>query len=391
MKDKLIQKMQPLRDYPCILVVFGILFFLTLLGLILPDREFSEFENTRLKQRPEFNLTRLLQNQWTAEYNDYVKDQMPFRDGFIGMQNRVEAVLFRKTELSDILIGKSGDLYTKQFILTDSETAQLPRNVKAVEEFAARHPGQVSLILAPSASLIYPEDLPYAAPMLDENALLDEIFSQVGPNANIIDARTTLKEHKDDYIFYGTDHHWTTQGAYYVYRQFCESLGLVPFDTASHEAATVSRFYGTHYSASRYYGAMPDTITYYPLPNQQTLYNINGENDFTVRSVGDMYDYAAFETRDKYAAFLHGNSGYSTIEGDGEGSILIIKDSYANCFVPFLTANYKKIGVVDLRNFSYGIDSLMQNQGYDQVLILYNFSSFKSDARLPYLNYQPIA
>ena len=89
---------------------------------------------------------------------------------------------------------------------------------------------------------------------------------------------------------------------------------------------------------------------------------------------------------DKYAMFLHGNNGLSRIEGDGTGRILVIKDSYANCFIPFLTANYAKIGVVDLRNYNLSIDDLMESEGYDQVLILYNFQSFKSDARLPNLN-----
>lgn len=388
MKDKLIEKMQPLRDYPCIIIFFSIIFSIMFLGLLLPDREISEMENTKLKQRPAFNVSSLLQNKWTAEYNDYVKDQMPLRDGFIGMQNRTEAIIFRKAELSNILIGKSGHLYTKQFVLTDSEAKQLPRNISAVEDFAARHPGQVSFLLAPSASLIYDKDLPFAAPMLDENSLLDDLFGKLNGTANVVDIRDTLRAVKDDYIFYGTDHHWTTAGAYEAYKQFCDSMGLTPFDANAHESVDVKKFYGTHYSASRYYGAMPDTITYYPLPNQQTIYDIRGENDFTVKEVADLYDYSAFDGRDKYAAFLHGNGGYSTIEGDGEGSILVIKDSYANCFVPFLTANYKKIGVVDLRNFNYGIDSLMEHEGYDHVLILYNFSSFKGDTRLPYLNYQ---
>lgn len=388
MKDKLIEKMQPLRDFPCIIIFFCIIFGMMLLGLLIPDREISEMENTRLKQRPAFSLSSLLQNQWTADYGDYVKDQMPLRDGFIGMQNRVESIIFRKAELSNILVGKSGHLYTKQFVLSDNESRQLARNVSAVEEFAARHEGQVSLLVAPSASLIYSEDMPFAAPMLDESSLLDTIFQSFSAHGNAVDVRDILMDSKDDYIFYETDHHWTTLGAYKAYQQFCDSMGLTPFDIENRESVEVKRFYGTHYSASRYYAAMPDTITYYPLPNQLTVYDIKGENDFVPKSVTDLYDYATFDTRDKYGAFLYGNNGYSTIEGSGEGSILIIKDSYANCFVPFLTANYEKIGVVDLRNFSYGIDSLLEHEGYDQVLILYNFSSFKSDARLPYLNYQ---
>ena len=388
MKEKLLNKLSPLRGYPCIIAFFLIIFGMMLLSMLMPDREISTLENTKLKQRPAFSVKSLLENQWTAEYGDYLKDQFPLRDGFIGMQNRTESLIFHKTELSNILVGKSGRLYTKQFALTDSEKTQLPKNNAAISEFAARHPGKVSVLIAPSASLIYPEDLPFAAPMLDEGSLLDEFFATVGENANVVDIRDTMTENKNDYIYYNTDHPWTTHGAYLAYEQFCAQKSLTPFDTSAYTPVEVKKFYGTHYSASRYYAAMPDTITYYELPNQETIYDILGENEFAVKETGDLYDYAAFDTRDKYAAFLHGNNGYSTVEGSGKGSILVIKDSYANCFVPFLTANYAKIGIVDLRNFSYGIDSLMEHEGYDEVLILYNFASYKSDAKLSYLNYQ---
>ena len=77
--------------------------------------------------------------------------------------------------------------------------------------------------------------------------------------------------------------------------------------------------------------------------------------------------------------FLHGNNGLSRIEGDGEGRILVLKDSYANCFVPYLTANFAQIDIVDFRNYNYGLDALDADNHYDQVLVLYSFDSFKSD------------
>ena len=81
--------------------------------------------------------------------------------------------------------------------------------------------------------------------------------------------------------------------------------------------------------------------------------------------------------------FLHGNNGLSRVQGNGTGRILVIKDSYANCFVPYLTANYADIDVVDFRNYNYGLDQLIADNGYDQILVLYNFDSFKSDPPPP--------
>ena len=84
----------------------------------------------------------------------------------------------------------------------------------------------------------------------------------------------------------------------------------------------------------------------------------------------------------QYAMFLHGNNGLSRVQGDGTGKILVIKDSYANCFVPYLTANYADIDVVDFRNYNFGLDQLIADNDYEQILVLYSFDSFKSD---PYL------
>ena len=95
-----------------------------------------------------------------------------------------------------------------------------------------------------------------------------------------------------------------------------------------------------------------------------------------------LYDTAKLDVYDKYAMFLHGNNGLSRIKGDGTGRILVIKDSYANCFAPYLTANYADIDVVDFRNYNYGLDKLIADNAYDQLLVLYSFDSFKSD---PYL------
>lgn len=113
-----------------------------------------------------------------------------------------------------------------------------------------------------------------------------------------------------------------------------------------------------------------------------TIYNVVGEAQFEAERTENLINTEKFDTRDKYAAFLDGNNGYSVIEGNGTGSILVVKDSYANSFVPYLTENYAKIGVIDFRNFRYGLDSTIEKEGYDQILILYNFQTFIADKNL---------
>lgn len=358
----------------------------SVLNLFWPKRDMSELENRKLAQFPAFSVKALLNGTWFGDLSEYVQDQVAFRDGLIDLESTFNNLVFAKTEEGGILLGKDGRMFTKLFDISDSTQKQLDKNLQAVTSFASRHPGKVTFLLAPSASVIYPEMLPAGAPMVDENAMLDDIFAQVSSAADVIDMRPVFTQQKEQYLYYKTDHHWTTQGAYLAYEQFCQLKGLSPFDTNAYQAESVPGFYGTHYSATRRWNVQPDTITYYPLDNPMTIFDIGAETEYTPRTTESMINTEKFGTRDKYAAFLDGNNGYSVIEGNGEGSILVVKDSYANCFVPFLTANYEKIGVVDLRNFSYGLDSTIESEGYDQILILYNFQTFIADNRVVYMD-----
>ena len=358
----------------------------SVLNLFWPKRDMSELENRKLAQFPAFSVKALLNGTWFGDLSEYVQDQVAFRDGLIDLESTFNNLVFAKTEEGGILLGKDGWMFTKLFDISDSTQKQLDKNLQAVTSFASRHPGKVTFLLAPSASVIYPEMLPAGAPMVDENAMLDDIFAQVSSAADVIDMRPVFTQQKEQYLYYKTDHHWTTQGAFLAYEQFCQLKGLSPFDTNAYQAESVPGFYGTHYSATRRWNVQPDTITYYPLDNPMTIFDIGAETEYTPRTTESMINTEKFGTRDKYAAFLDGNNGYSVIEGNGEGSILVVKDSYANCFVPFLTTNYEKIGVVDLRNFSYGLDSTIESEGYDQILILYNFQTFIADNRVVYMD-----
>ena len=359
---------------------------LTIANLVWPKRDMIELENRKAAQFPAFSVEALLDGRWQSGFARWMQDQFLLRDAWINTQRAADEVVFQKAEEGGILLGKDRWMFTKLFTIDDATRQQTAKNVQAVAEFSARYPGKVTFLLAPSASVIYPEALPAGAPMADENALLDDIFAQVGESAAVIDLREPFTAHKDEYLYFKTDHHWTTNGAYRAYEQFCALKGLTPFDRDAHEAVTVEDFQGTHYSATRLWNVENDTITYYPLPNQMTIYNITGEAQYEPMTTENLINADKFATRDKYAAFLDGNNGYSVIEGDGEGSILVVKDSYANSFIPYLTANYEKIGVVDFRNFKYGLDSTIEREGYDEVLILYNFQTFIADTDLIYIS-----
>lgn len=372
--------------YP-VLLAFSLFFVgLFALDLITPDRAYSELENTTLSQRPSlssFSADGL--NKFFTAYTKYVKDQVVGRDNWVALQSTVETKVMQKEQSGGILLGKEHMMFPRTYGLVSSETRTLPKNTAALEALCQRYPGLVNVMLVPAASAVYPENVPAGAPLLDEDRYLDALSEAVQTaGGRFVDVRQTLADHKGEYIYYRTDHHWTSTGAYYAYQQLCTALGLTPFDPSAHTARMAEGFYGTHYSKARTPDAEPDTITYYDLPNALTIYTVTAPGQPAEGETTGLYDTDKLSVYDKYAMFLHGNNGLSRIKGDGtgRGRILVIKDSYANCFVPYLTANYADIDVVDFRNYNYGLDQLIADNGYDQILVLYSFDSFKSD---PYL------
>jgi hypothetical protein len=370
-----------IRSYPALALFFLLLFGMAFGNLCWPKRTWSELENRNMAQMPSFAWKDLMDGDFLSGFSSYLQDQFMMRDAWISTESFTNAAVLQKSEEGGILYGKDHWMFTKLFRLTASNKKLMNNNLSAVQTFAKAHPGKVTFLLAPSASDIYPEELPLAAPMIDEDSNLDAIFQSVGEVAEVIDPRAVFRENKNQYLYYKTDHHWTTLGAYLAYQQFCAQQGLTPFD-ASAASEQVTDFYGTHYSTARLWNAQPDTITWFPLENQMTIYQVSGEDTFTPDKTESLVNTEKFVTRSKYSAFLDGNNGYSVIDGNGSGSILVVKDSYANCFIPFLTANYAKIGVIDFRSFGYGLDALIDSEGYDHVLVLYNFQTFISDTHL---------
>ena len=380
------EKLKELKQYPLLVLFFLFIFCFMIADGLWPKRAESDLERRDLAQFPKFSFSSLVKNEWTAKYGEYTKDQVIGRDSWLKAQSLCESLLFRKEEIGGAMIGKNDALFTKMFALTPTEEKLLQKNTTLVQQFIEKFPGQVTFLLAPSSSVINAEELPANTPMLDENARLDTIFSTVG-EANSLDLREPFTAAKDDVqLYYDTDHHWTSYGAYLAYQQFCQMRSLTPMEVSESDYTTVPGFYGTTYSKALYWKSKPDTIAYLDLPNAMTVWNVSPTFELTENFTATMYDKSKLETGDKYAMFLYGNNGYSTIEGDGEGSILVVKDSYANSFIPYLTANYARIGVIDPRGFGLSVADFAQQEGYDEVLLLFNFQSFKESTFLSCLN-----
>ncbi len=373
--------MKKLRKYPILLLPALFLALITAADLLEPAKTFSELENRYLKQRPSITLSGLASGEFAQSYESYLNDQFIGRDAWISLKSRTESLLL-KTENNGVVYGRGGRLFEKY---TQYPQGQLEKNLAHLHNFLQGE-GSAAVMLVPSAYELYPVTLPKGLKMVDQREKIQEIYNGFSGQAETIDLYPVLEEAKEEEIYYRTDHHWTTQGAYLAYVEFCRSQGLTPVKLDALTAHQVPGFLGTLFSKCKKAGTPGEILTWYELPIGRVTADGVEKPAYL--------DESALDTRDKYAAFLWGNGGVTVLEADqkaerpgGGGKILVIKDSFANCFAPFLTENYDQVWVVDLRSLPVGLTELAAREEFDQVLVLYHFVNFASDTNFYRLGY----
>lgn len=245
------------------LVILGIVCVISLLSLFAPKQEMLTVENRKASSIPSFSFADWMSGDYQERLQDYSNDHVAFRQGWIHLKCFVDEMLLMKTEEDDILLGKDSQMFTKEFVPAD-ENERFSKNVSALATFMETAQVPVTVMLVPSPAAILSEQLPAYAPMVSEDSMLVYVKNELQPLGTVLDVRDTLYAHKDEYIYYRTDHHWTTLGAYYAYLDFCRQSGKEPCNPDWEQAVQIEDFYGTHYSKTRYPLTRPDTITYFP-------------------------------------------------------------------------------------------------------------------------------
>ena len=357
------------------LMFIGFISIVIIFNILKVDETFSEEENRTLATMPKFTIKSFLSGDFTKEYTNYVEDNFAGKKGFVSIKSNLEK-LEGKDESNSIFIGKDGQLFEKFIEASQEET---DAKIAAINSFYERYSNlNMSFILTPTATKVLEEKLPKYAPNDDELDYINKVFSGLNDNIITINPYEALNQNKDDYLFYKTDHHWTSKGAYIAYTVMCEKLGLTPKSIDDFDIVTVTNsFYGSLSSKIGTKGKVSDSIDVY----------IPKESDFVVNYVSEqikstsLFDSEYLDKKDKYCVFSGGNHALINIKtlGDPNKKLLIIKDSYANCFLPFLTSHYGEINVVDLRYYYDDLDKLIENKEITDVLFLYNSNTFNSD------------
>ncbi len=364
-----------------IVIVFGIIAFFGLFSILLPEKGYSENENRYLKQFPKVQAKNVLSGDYQEQFEKSFSDQFLGRDAWMkGATTVKRAAGFQ--EVSGVYFGKSGHYITKT-VQEDIDQKRYLRNLRYVEYLGETCGGAASTILVPSPGTVLRDKIPNHAPYYNA----DEMYHEAGivlKKAKNVDVRSEIKEYaKQNQVYYKTDHHWTLLGAYAAYSAYCDANQMVKHTYGYFAAKKISEdFLGTTYSKIMPLNAQKDTMyAATNVPPATVVY------DGMERS--GIYDVEKLTQKDKYGYFFGGNYGEVsiTMNEKAEKKLLVIKDSYANSFVPFLMESFDQITMIDLRYYKKSVQKLLEENNYGQVLVLYELSNFAQDTNLYKLVY----
>ena len=338
-----------------------------LLHILLPDRTFSPVENRTLSKMPDFSWSALVDGSYTSRLEKYLEDQFPLRDGWMGLKNRYEYLL-GKREFHGVYL--CGD----RLIHKIEDASRAEQNIAYLQKLTELTDIPVYLGLIPTAAEVYRDQLPVGAENFDQAAYLEKVRESV-PDAVWVDIEKWMDGASDASLFYRTDHHWTSAGAWHGYAALMEAMGE-PSEPLGTPETVADDFYGTLYSSSGVHWLAPDTIERYVSGEGVTVEN------FEKGETHGLYVDSFLEEKDKYASFLGGNTPLYIIrnpEAASEEKLLVVRDSYSDAMAPFLSQYFAEIHLVDLRYYRTSVAEYARENGMDRIFVCYSVENFVKD------------
>ncbi len=426
-------------------IVWIIAAVLVALPFFRPD--YSEVEKRELQKFPKFSFSSLVSGDYFSDISLWFSDTFPLRDSFVSLNtkitsafgtNKVEVhgTLEQADEIPDAV--SSTESATEQTPSTDeSESVQEPASSEEVSSSTTVTPPEevgpaveklgamlivdnaayeyynfnqatadnyaatvnraaallegkskvYDMIIPTSMAITLPESYSGSTNSSDQKKAIDYMYSIMAPNVNRVNVYDTLLNHKNEYIYFRTDHHWTALGAYYAYREFMGVKGAVPAELSAFTEYKFDGFLGSFYAESGQkpsLGNTPDYVMAYEPTQVQKIHTFtkSGEIDYSIVSDGNKLSAA-----NKYLSFVCGDHPYGIITNpaitDGS-SCLVIKESFGNAMVSYLTQNYQNVYVVDYRYinqvFPGTIVQFVDERKIQDVIFVNNVSATRSPA-----------
>lgn len=343
----------------------GFLFTVAAGYILLPRSDFSEMEKRYLAEAPVFRWDTVSSGTWSRQAEDYLTDHVPGRNLFVGINAYMELLAGRQ-QLKDVWL-EDGKLVEAP---VDMDEKAIERNMRAINALAETLGQTVDVMVIPSAG--------WAAGVegyTDEDAL-NAIYDAAGEGVRTVPVEELYRGKPE--LYYNTDHHWTSQGAYNGYRAYMEAVGR-QFRAPEDFRVTVAKgFQGSTYSRSALWLTPSEPIELWQGSDQLTV--TNGEAQGVHPGI---FYLNRLEEADKYTVFLDGNHSIVRVQNpEKQGKLLVIRDSYANCLGGFLAESYQEVVLIDLRYYRQAVSELVRQEGFDDILVCYSCANFLTDTNL---------
>ena len=355
----------------------GFLSVMCLFLVLVPGKSFSEKEKRYLEEPPRLTVKSLLSGEFGEKAENYAADHLPMRDLLIGLSADLDRLMLRQTT-KEIYIGADDRLFERPAVCDPEDIAE---KLEVINAFASETGRSIGFGLVPSAGYMLENSIGGLADSYADGEIISLAYSLAGEGVYPIDIVSAFETQPDPgALYYRTDHHWTSLGAFTAANVLLERFGKTPLNAELFTVESVPGFYGTTYSRSALWRFSGEELELW-----------HAEGDFTVtNSDDDLPHKGLFYTEylsdaDKYPVFLGGNHPIIRIENSdpcAEGSILLIRDSYSSSIAPFLAQAYKTVVLADLRYYKYPLSQLLEDESFDSVIVLYSVGNFTSDTNL---------
>ncbi|MCI8561467.1 MAG: hypothetical protein HFH03_10175 [Dorea sp.] len=352
---------------------------LVFLGLLILLSFFNLFLGRKSAVKPKMTAAALLDGSYMEEYGDYLTERFWGNGALKGLDFSVRT-MFGKRESKGIYKSKGKSLLEE--IAAPDEKA-VEENISKIQGLAGTYYNiPVYFMLVPNAANVQSENLPAYAVSRDQKKQFDDIREKLGAGIQWIETNKTFMKHSDEELYYHTDKNWTSLGAFYGYEILAEAMGLDMSKAPELTPYVVNNdFVGSLCRQSGYGKGYEDSITVYMPKNKKDSVKTLMINMDTNKKYATLYDSTKLDKADKYSLFLGGDAGMLDIKttADTTDRLLIFKDSYANCLIPFLVPYYREIVAVDASLYEGNIQEIMQKAKFTSILFLYNGNSFVTD------------
>lgn len=364
-----------------IVLFFTLLVVIPIATLILPKQERSEVENRTLQERPVLSGDSIMDKTFMKDAEDYLSDHMVLREYFVAAKTRFELAQGRR-EVNDVFINSK--MLIENIAVPDPTEMDLTAN--AINQFAEKYKGKmdINMMLIPTATEFYPNVISEFATVVDQTEFIHDFYKKL-KNVNSIDAFAPLSASTGDYIFYKTDHHWTSYGAYIGYSALSKTLGFKPAtsDMFNIEHASYD-FLGTLYSKVLYGGNLKDRIDIYEYANGDPVVDVIKYTDKNTQTYSSILFREYLDQKDKYSVFLGQNESLVQVKTSTKNGkkLIIFKDSFSHALMQFLPLHYEEILLVDLRYLNVPLSEYVDVNDYTQALFAYNMAGFVKDTSI---------